>query len=183
MSMTELLTVGHSTRELSEFLDMLGEAEVVTVVDVRRLPGSRRHPQFDAEPLAEALAEAGIGYRWEGALTGRRPVQRDVPPETNGFWTHRSFHNYADYALSQEFRDGLHRLHTDDGERPAVMCAEAVWWRCHRRIIADHLLAAGDEVLHLMGPGQLSPAELNPGARIDGATVTYPVVQPQLPTP
>lgn len=173
--MTEFLTVGHSNLEFGDFLDMLHGAGVDAIVDVRRLPGSRKYPWFDRENLAPALREAGIGYRHAVALTGRRPRQRDVPAEVNGFWENRSFHNYADYALSGEFQEGLAELRTGDAARPALLCAEAVWWRCHRRLIADHLLARGETVLHLMGPGRLTPAKLNEGAEVgaDG-TLTYP---------
>lgn len=173
--MTEFLTVGHSNREIGEFLDMLRGAGADMVVDVRRLPGSRKYPWFDRENLAPALREAGIGYRHAPSLTGRRPRQKDIPAEVNGFWENRSFHNYADYALSGEFQEGLTELRGGDAARPTLLCAEAVWWRCHRRIIADHLLARGETVLHLMGPGKLTPAKLNEGAEVgaDGS-LTYP---------
>ncbi|QCU77808.1 DUF488 domain-containing protein [Citricoccus sp. SGAir0253] len=171
------LTVGHSTRTLAEFLALLDSADVGLVVDVRRLPGSRRHPHFDEEALRESLPGAGIDYRRLPALAGRRSRDRDVPDEVNGLWRNRSFHNYADHALSAEFRDGLAELRSWGAERRlAVMCSEAVWWRCHRRIIADHLLAAGEQVLHLMDVGTAPPAQLTPGAVVDpdGGRVTYP---------
>lgn len=178
--MTEFLTAGHSNLELDAFLTMLREAEVNLVVDVRRLPGSRRYPWFDQENLAPALREAGIDYRHEIPLTGRRPRQYDVPAETNGFWENRSFHNYADHALSAEFRAGLDGIRGTGVSRLLLLCSEAVWWRCHRRIIADHLLAHGETVLHLMGPGKLSPADPTAGAVFDDdGTVTYPVSPPR----
>lgn len=170
-------TVGHSTRTLDEFIDLLRSVGVRVLVDVRRLPGSRRYPHFDQEALAESLSGAGIEYRRLASLGGRRSRDRSVPDEVNGFWENRSFHNYADHALSEEFRTGLAELRGWGAERTtAVMCSEAVWWRCHRRIIADHLLAAGEQVLHLMEPGKAPPAQLTAGAVVDpdGGRVTYP---------
>ena len=172
-----LFTVGHSNRELDEFIGLLEQSSIEAVVDVRKLPGSRRYPWFDAPALEAALAERGIGFTRFEALTGRRPVSREVPFEVNGWWENRSFHNYADHALSEGFRDALAELRSVGSQRrTAVMCSEAVWWRCHRRIIADHLLAAGNEVRHILGPGQVKPAELSAGAvvRADGK-VTYPM--------
>ncbi|HRO29423.1 MULTISPECIES: DUF488 family protein [Micrococcaceae] len=170
-------TVGHSTRTLEEFLDLLRSVDVRLLVDVRRLPGSRRYPHFDQEVLAASLSGTGIEYRRLASLGGRRSRDRSVPEEVNGFWENRSFHNYADHALSEEFRTGLAELRAWGAERTAaVMCSEAVWWRCHRRIIADHLLAAGEAVHHLMEPGKAPPAQLTAGAVVDpdGGRVTYP---------
>ena len=142
-----VFTVGHSTRSLEEFLDLLLDARVTALVDVRKLPGSTKYPHFNDDVLAARLPEAGISYRREEALTGRRPVSTTVPFEVNGNWRNRSFHNYADHALSAEFAEALDRLRrAAEEEHTAVMCSEAVWWRCHRRIIADHLLAAGEDV-------------------------------------
>ena len=177
-----ILTVGHSTHPLEEFLGLLREAEVGGIVDVRRLPGSRRFPWFDQDALSSSLADSGIRYVRIPELTGRRPVQRDVPDEVNALWRNRSFHNYADHALGQDFADGLDKLVSLGGERRiAVMCSEAVWWRCHRRIIADHLLARGIPVGHLMPDGRISPAELTPGAVLLGTQVVYPAAGPTSP--
>lgn len=170
----QFFTVGHSTLDLEEFIGMLREAGVGLVVDVRRLPGSKRYPWFDAEPLEAALREAGIGYRRAAGLTGRRPKSKDVDPSVNAFWQNQSFHNYADHAQSEEFADALAELQADGDARPAIMCAEAVWWRCHRRLIADALLARGENVVHLMGPGKSDPAKLTPGAQVNDGRVTYP---------
>lgn len=170
-------TVGHSTRSLEEFLELLSAADIGLVVDVRRLPGSRRYPHFDQDPLSGSLSGAGIGYEHLAALTGRRPRNPDVEEEVNGFWENRSFHHYADHALTEEFAEGLARLRDWGAQRrTAIMCSEAVWWRCHRRIIADHLLARGEQVLHLMGPGKVVPAALTAGAVVgsDDGRVTYP---------
>jgi uncharacterized protein (DUF488 family) len=171
-----IFTIGHSTRTFDEFAELLSGAGVEQVADVRRLPGSSAHPQFDAETLAPALARLGIRYRHHPQLGGRRPRNHDIPPEVNGLWNNRSFHNYADHALTDEFRGGLVRLREEARDhRVAIMCSEAVWWRCHRRIIADHLLARGDEVLHIMAGGRTVPAGLTPGAVIgEGGAVTYP---------
>lgn len=170
-----LFTVGHSTRPLAEFIAILASAGVDAVVDVRKLPGSRRYPHFDAEPLADALAAGGIGFRRAEALTGRRPVSVDVPPAVNGLWRNQSFHNYADHALGESFRQALGQVLAEAAERRvAVMCSEAVWWRCHRRIIADHALAAGAPVAHLMGVERVVPATLTDGAVAERGRVTYP---------
>ncbi|MGO2683749.1 MAG: DUF488 domain-containing protein [Microbacterium sp.] len=171
----QFFTVGHSDRPIDAFIALLRSAGIENVVDVRRLPGSRRHPQFDEDSLRESLRAAGIRLDRIAELGGRRPVSKVVPFETNAFWQNRSFHNYADYALSDDFRTGLDRLLAIGSERrTTVMCSEAVWWRCHRRIIADHLLARGEEVFHLMGRERRQPAELTEGAVVDGTDVVYP---------
>ncbi|ALG86170.1 DUF488 family protein [Gordonia phthalatica] len=169
-------TIGHSNREIAEFLGLLRESQITMVVDVRRLPGSNRYPQFNADALAAVLDAAGIGFRRAAGLTGRRPVSKDVPFEVNAWWQNRSFHNYADHALSDEFAEALASLRDDaDRGRTAIMCAEAVWWRCHRRIIADHLLAHGETVAHIVGVGHTDAAELSAGAVVGQAGgVTYP---------
>ena len=169
-------TIGHSRLAIAEFVDLLAPAEVDFVVDVRAFPRSRSNPQFNADTLAPALATFGIGYAHLPELGGRRPRQPDVPPRRNALWTNRSFHNYADYAASRAFRAGLARLiDLCSRRRCAIMCAEAVWWRCHRRIIADYLLARGERVLHILPGGRIAPAKRTPGARRrpDG-TLAYP---------
>ncbi|CDX60412.1 conserved hypothetical protein [Mesorhizobium plurifarium] len=174
-SPTPFFTVGHSNRTLEEFIDILRQGQIGIVVDVRRLPGSRAYPQFGSERLAASLAEAQIGYEIVAPLGGRRGKVDGIPPETNGAWRNRSFHNYADYALSAQFRGGLHRLLALRPRRCAIMCSEAVWWRCHRRIIADHLLAHGEQVFHLMGNGRIEKAEPTLGAVFrDDGSVIYP---------
>jgi uncharacterized protein (DUF488 family) len=173
-------TIGHSTRPLAEFLELLGESRIGVLADVRAFAASRTNPQYGGEALDAALAAQGVGYVHIPALGGRRGRQASVAPETNALWREQSFHNYADYALGAEFRGGLDALrHLGTDRRCAVMCAEAVWWRCHRRIITDHLLAAGETVFHILGRGHVEPARLTPGASIgvDG-TVTYPAEDP-----
>ncbi len=169
-------TIGHSTRRLEEFVELLKEVQIDLVADIRTVPRSRTNPQFNKDTLPGALAAFDISYEHMASLGGLRGKLRDVPSDVNGFWTNESFHNYADYALSEPFHAGLARL-LDEGRdrRCTVMCSEAVWWRCHRRIVADYLLAAGRTVLHIMGEGRLEPARLTPGAVVQpGGTVVYP---------
>lgn len=169
-------TVGHSTRSLDDFVALLAPSAVARVVDIRTVPRSRANPQYDKATLPAALAAFGLAYEHAAALGGLRGPSRDVPPEVNGFWTNPSFHNYADYALSPAFRAALDALvAAGRRERCALMCAEAVWWRCHRRIVADHLLARGETVRHLMEPGREDPASLTPGAVVrPDRSVVYP---------
>jgi uncharacterized protein (DUF488 family) len=169
-------TIGHSTRSLDEFIGLLRSADVTLVVDVRTVPRSRTNPQYNADTLPPALRGARIGYERIAALGGLRSRQRQVPADVNGFWENDSFHNYADYAMGEKFREGLGQLRElGHARRCAIMCAEAVWWRCHRRIIADYLLAAGETVLHIMGPNNIAPARLTDGAKPDSSGVLiYP---------
>ena len=147
-------------------MQLLGEAEVSLVVDVRTVPRSRTNPQFNRDTLPATLARFQIGYEHLASLGGLRSTRRDIPPAVNGFWENQSFHNYADYALSDDFRSGLATLRRLGHERRcALMCAEAVWWRCHRRIIADYLLAAGEDVFHIVGAGRIEPAQMTAAAR------------------
>ena len=168
-------TIGHSTRPIDEFVGLLQAAEVTLVIDVRSLRRSRTNPQYEAETLRRSLAEFGVGYTPIPELGGRRPRQKGVPPEVNGYWENRSFHNYADFAMSEEFEIGLRRLlKLSETRSCALMCAEAVWWRCHRRIIADYLLLHGRAVLHLMEKGRVEPASMTPAALIHGKVLVYP---------
>lgn len=171
-----VFTIGHSDRSTEEFVDLLRASQVRLVVDVRKIPRSRSNPHFAQDALPDALASNQIAYEHAAELGGRRGRAPTPEPSPNGLWENRSFRNYADYALTEPFRIGLDRLRALARERRcAIMCAEAVWWRCHRRIIADYLLAGGAEVLHILGPGQVRPAQLTPGARPEGAdAVVYP---------
>jgi len=172
-----LFTIGHSTRTFEEFADLLHEHHVDHVFDVRKLAGSNRYPQFNADSLAPALGERNIAYSRVEPLTGRRTVSKTVAFETNAWWQNRSFHNYADYAYSSaDFAAALAELaNAAKKERIAVMCSEAVWWRCHRRIIADYLLTSGVEVTHILGAHQANAAELSAGAQpLDDGRLTYP---------
>lgn len=171
-----VFTIGHSTRTLAEFVSLLRQVNVTLLADVRSIPRSRAAPQFNGDALPASLAVDGIAYRHLPALGGRRHHRKGEPPSRNGYWRVAGFRNYADYAGTDEFRaalDGLRALARD--HRCAIMCAEAVWWRCHRRIITDYLLAEGTRVEHIMGPGQVVPATLTPGARVmDDGTLRYP---------
>lgn len=172
-------TIGHSTRSLEELIELLKGARIDLLADIRTVPRSRTNPQFNQDTLAEALRTSGISYEHIAALGGLRGKSRSAPQNVNGFWKNDSFHNYADYALSEPFHAGLEHL-LDEGRRRrcAVMCSEAVWWRCHRRIVADYLIARGETVFHIMGPGRLEPARLTPGAVVQaGEKVVYPAVE------
>jgi uncharacterized protein (DUF488 family) len=149
------------------------------VVDVRSFPRSRTNPQFNTEVLPETLAPLQMRYEHWPDLGGRRPKQPDVDDGINDFWNNRSFHNYADYALGPDFQNALEQLIATTAERrPALMCSEAVWWRCHRRIITDHLLARGFDVFHIMDRNKLVEASLTRGAVITkDRQVTYPAQQ------
>jgi uncharacterized protein (DUF488 family) len=169
-------SIGHSTRPVAEFLALLQAAEIALVIDVRTVPRSRRNPQFNDDALPGGLEAAGIAYQHLSELGGLRGRQKEIEPLVNGFWDNASFHNYADYALSPVFAAGLARLRKlGHAQRCALMCAEAVWWRCHRRIITDHLIAAGESVFHILGAHHTEPAKLTEGAQVraDG-TVVYP---------
>jgi uncharacterized protein (DUF488 family) len=173
---TQFFTIGHSNRSLDELLTMLRAARVSLLVDVRSFPRSRANPVFNIDTLPNDLAQAQVGYRHCPALGGRRSRQHGVDAAINALWRVQSFHNYADYALGDEFGAAFDALVRLGGERRlAVMCAEAVWWRCHRRIITDYLLLNGHAVNHLMAPGQIHPASVTPGAqRTAQGKVVYP---------
>lgn len=154
----EFTTVGHSNRPPDVFVDMLREARVDLVADVRTFPRSRCNPGYNIETLPGMLAGFQIGYGHIATLGGRRPRQPEVDEATNAFWRVRSFHNYADYALGPAFTAGLAELVAlGRTQRVAVMCSEAVWWRCHRRIITDYLLLHGHLVTHLGSEQDLFP--------------------------
>ena len=169
-------TVGHSNRSLEEFVALLESADIGLLADIRRIPRSRANPQFNVDTLGGSLAPFGISYELMSSLGGRRGIVKAVPPDVNGLWRNLSFHNYADYALSDEFSAGLrHLLERGREQRCSIMCSEAVWWRCHRRIVTDYLISSGESVFHIMGPGRFEAAKLTQGAviRPDGKVV-YP---------
>ena len=160
-----IFTIGRSTRTVPELVALLRQAGVDLLVDVRSVPRSRTNPKFNTDALPETLAGTGIGYRHIRALGGLRHKPKDAPPSPNKLWRSDPFRNYADYAMSEPFREGLAELRGLAGDHVcAIMCAEAVWWRCHRRIVADYLLAEGIDVRHIMGPAKIDPARLTPGA-------------------
>lgn len=146
------------------------------MVDVRTVPRSRTNPQYNRDTLPDALHAHGIGYHHLAALGGLRSKSQAVPPEVNAFWQNRSFHNYADYAMGPAFAAGLAELLRIGKQGScAIMCAEALWWRCHRRIIADYLLASGEQVSHILASGQVTPAQLTEAARpAAGGVLAYP---------
>ena len=167
-------TVGHSTRTIDEFVTLLRVGEVEHLVDVRAMPRSRSNPQFNHDALPDALAPLGIGYTHSVALAGLRSRSKTVGNDVNGYWHNRSFHNYADYALSEAFRQGLAELiELGHCRTCAVMCAEAVWWRCHRSMVSDYLKAKGWEVLHIMGVDRADEHPYTSPARVVGDRVSY----------
>jgi uncharacterized protein (DUF488 family) len=182
--MSTIFTIGHSTRSLDELIAMLREEGVDMLIDVRSIPRSRRHPQFNADHLTAVLPDASIAYRNDKALGGRRGKQQDGP-SPNPFWTHAGFRNYADYALTAPFRAALADLErTAATQRSAIMCAEALWWKCHRRIITDYLLADGHAVVHILGEGKTEPARMTENAvRSGDGALLYPKnpAAPRLP--
>jgi uncharacterized protein (DUF488 family) len=142
-------TIGNSTRSIGEFVDLLRSVEVTLVIDARTVPRSRTNPQYNRESLLDTLRQFEVSYEHIASLGGLRGTSPDVSSSVNAFWQNRSFHNYADYALGSAFHERLARVTQLGREgRCAIMCAEAVWWRCHRRIITDYLLAAGETVSH-----------------------------------
>lgn len=169
-------TIGHSNRTLEEFVGLLTSAHVRLVADIRTVPRSRANPQFNKDTLPRALADCGIDYEHMAALGGLRGRSKATPADVNGLWTNESFHNYADYALTAQFTAGLERLRAAGHERCCtLMCSEAVWWRCHRRIVADYLIAAGEDVFHIMAAGRFTPAHLTAGAVVQpGGAIFYP---------
>jgi uncharacterized protein (DUF488 family) len=162
-----IFTIGHSTRTIPDFVALLRQVDVDLLVDVRSIPRSRAMPQFNIDTLPATLASESIGYRHLRSLGGRRHHPKGAPPSTNTLWRELAFRSYADYAETAEFRAGLDELLAlASAHRCAIMCAEAVWWRCHRRIIADYVLARGVPVEHIMGLGKVTPATLTPGAHV-----------------
>ncbi|MBP0438000.1 DUF488 family protein [Tianweitania sediminis] len=169
-------SVGHSTRSIDAFVRLLGAGRVDFVVDIRTVPRSRTNPQYNTDVLADNLRPYQIGYEHVPELGGLRKRQEMEDCCANAFWTNNSFRNYADYATSEAFQEGLDRLiRRGRGRTIAMMCSEAVWWRCHRRIVADYLLVRGEAVFHLMGDGRADAAKMTPGARAsEDGRVIYP---------
>jgi uncharacterized protein (DUF488 family) len=169
-------TIGHSTRTLDELLAALGAYGIETLADVRRFPGSRRLPQFQAETLAMAIGARGLDYRGLPALGGRR---RADPLSPNTGWRHPAFRGYADHVASEEFADGLFELlMLAHGARTAVMCAEVLWWRCHRRLIADVLTVLGARVIHIRDATHSELHRLAPPALLRRGALTYAAPSP-----
>ena len=164
-------TVGHSTRELERFLAVLAAHRIQLVADVRRFPGSRRLPQYAAGALEESLAAHAVAYRWLPALGGRR---RPDPASPNVAWRHPAFRAYADHLATETFAEGLlELLMMAHGLRTVVMCSEILWWRCHRRLVADALVSLGVPVVHLRDERTAEPHRLAPPGRLVGGRLTY----------
>jgi uncharacterized protein (DUF488 family) len=178
--MTKLYSVGHSNRSLDDFLRLLKMNGIEALADIRQFTRSRANPHFNGDTLGPALAENGIAYEHLLSLGGRRSSKLNESP--NALWEHPAFRSYADYALTEPFEIGFARLlERAAKKRTAMMCSEAVWWRCHRRIVTDYLLARGHSVLHVISDTAPKPATLTAGAvvRSDGKVV-YPPEQPKL---
>jgi uncharacterized protein (DUF488 family) len=165
-------TIGHSTRTIDEFISLLEENEIKLLVDVRAWPGSKRYPQFNKDTLAESLNAHGIRYEHFPELGGKR---KSRPDSRNTAWRNASFRGYADYMETEEFQKGIERLLNVAAEAgpAAIMCAEAVWWRCHRSLIADYLKARGVEVLHVLGANKVEPHPYTSVARIVNGKLSY----------
>jgi uncharacterized protein (DUF488 family) len=166
-------TVGHSTHSFDAFLALLAAHEIALLADIRTVPRSTRHPHFHTDALARSLPDHGIAYVHLPRLGGWR---RAAPDSPNDGWRNESFRGYADYAMTDEFAAGLAQLRDLARARPtAMMCSEALWWRCHRRLVADQLVIGGDTVCHISSDGRASPHQLTPFATVaDDGRLTYP---------
>ena len=174
-----ILTIGHSTRSIEEFIDLLQAHGVTLVVDVRTVPRSRRNPQFNRDALPQSLSAVEIGYRHMAGLGGLR---RPAPDSPNTGWRNDSFRGYADYMQTPEFEEQLRALlELAPQERLALMCAEAVPWRCHRSLIADALVVRGWSVEHILSATRRQPHTLTPWARVDGTRIAYPLAPTSQP--
>lgn len=175
-----LWTIGHSTREWDVFVGMLRDAGITALGDVRRFPGSRRNPQFSAEAMARELPHTGIAYLPMPELGGRRKVD---PHTRNTAWRNDSFRGYADYMETADYRQARDRLATlAVAQNTAVMCAEAVWWQCHRGLISDDFKASGWEVVHLLAPGRSDEHPYTSAARIVDGKLDYSAPEPPQPS-
>lgn len=167
----QIWTIGHSNRAIEEFLALLTGEEIALLADIRRFPGSRKYPHFNPEPLGESLEQGGIQYLPFKELGGRRKVSEDSP---HTVWRNDAFRGYADYMDTAEFDCALERLmELGSARRTAIMCSEAVWWRCHRSMVADALKARGVHVLHIMGPGKTTEHPYTAPARIVDGRLYY----------
>jgi uncharacterized protein (DUF488 family) len=170
--LTTLYTIGHSTRTLDELIEALQAHSIGTLVDIRSIPMSRRLPHFNRESLEAALPAAGIQYVWMKELGGRRKKSLEVSP--NIALRNQSFRNYADHMLTGEFQDGIARLlQMSERSRTAYMCAERVYFHCHRMLVSDYLVAHGHEVLHIDGAGPVKAHKLMAEARMENGKVIY----------
>ena len=167
----QLWTIGHSNRSIEQFIELLSGQQIQMLADVRRFPGSRRQPHFNSENLPKSLAQTGIDYVHFPELGGRRKALPDSP---NTVWRNEAFRGYADFMMTPEFRAGIDRLlKLAHEKRTVIMCAEALWWQCHRSLIADYLKAAGHTVIHIMGSGKADEHPFTSAARIVDGKLTY----------
>jgi uncharacterized protein (DUF488 family) len=174
-------SIGHSNLPFQQFLNLLTQHGIETLVDIRRFPTSRTYPHFNRDHLEVALHEAGIEYHWMESLGGRRAKSNDGSTSPNLGLENEGFRNYANYMRTQQFQEAAEELlNHADSKRTALMCAESVYWRCHRRLVSDYLLAQGIVVQHIFPSGELRPHQPTPGARIEDGEVTYPPVQKPL---
>lgn len=174
MEPKRIFTIGHSTHPIEDFLALLSRHEIVTLADVRSYPSSRRWPHFNQDELKRAVERAGIEYRWFKSLGGRRHSKGAESPHTA--WQIPAFRSYADYADSDDFRAGLAELIAlAERKRIAYMCSEGLWWRCHRRIISDHLIVRGWTVMHIMPTGKLTEHALPDFARVENDRLIYDI--------
>jgi uncharacterized protein (DUF488 family) len=178
LTMAKFYSIGHSNLSVEAFCAMLKEAGIELLIDVRAFPRSRSNPVYNIESFPFDLSHVGIDYQHARSLGGRRSKQKNIEEHMNAGWRVRAFHNYADYALGEEFAVAFAKLvQSGRDRRVAIMCSEAVWWRCHRRIIVDYLLANDLPADHIMPSGQTVAATLTPGASITFVgKVVYPAV-------
>lgn len=169
-----LFTLGHSTHSLEQFVALLHRHEIEALVDIRRFPGSKRHPHFGRDNLATELPKAGVEYHWIEALGGRRNKEKNATSRNLGL-RNKSFRNYADYMQAEEFQKAIEQLlDIASRKRAAYMCAEGLYWQCHRRLVSDFLLTKGITVEHIMPSGELVSHMLTQGAKINGGQLAYP---------
>ncbi len=171
----QIFTIGHSSHPLGTFVWLLRQHKIEALADIRRYPGSKRHPHFSREDLSASLSEEDIDYHWLEALGGHRRRASDAPPSANRGVEDESFRNYAYYMASDGFREGVAKLmEIARGRRTTIMCAEVDYRHCHRHLLSDYLAAKGVTVLHILPTGEVKPHKMTPGAKIVEGTVTYP---------
>ena len=174
-------SIGHSNQSLNQLVGLLTQHQIEALVDIRRFPSSRKSPHFSRDHLALALPKLGIEYHWIEGLGGRRRSQKAENSSPNLGLRNQSFRNYADYMLTKEFRQAVQKLlKIANHQQSAMMCAEAVFWRCHRRLVSDFLLAKGITVQHIFPNGKIQPHRLTAGAKVEKRKVTYPPTTPFL---
>lgn len=169
-------TIGHATRSLNEFIDLLKSQNITLLADIRSVPRSRHNPEFNKDNLPNELKLHGINYLHIPELGGFKAKSKTIPFELNAFWEHNSFHSYADYAMGDVFQNALKKLlDLNSSECICLMCAEMLWWRCHRRIVSDYLLINDKKVFHIISKNSIKPAQLTLNARVNSKEIiNYP---------